>query len=114
MRISDWSSDVCSSDLMLLRYQHAVLQRAGAVMACADRSISLADDRFRGGHQFAVGEGRFELRLDVVFAALDLFDNCLVLVAGKGLLKEIGRSSCRERVGSVRVDPGGRRSVKKK
>src|SRR3546814_3975299 len=37
MRISDWSSDVCSSDLAVERAQHGALGAAGPGDVCVDR-----------------------------------------------------------------------------
>src|SRR3546814_10578221 len=68
MRISDWSSDVCSSDL--------VLAAAGAVAHLRD--VALKEDQ-----QDRVHFGRRD-RPDLQLAALRE--------------KEIGRASCRERV----------------
>src|SRR3546814_10592113 len=38
MRISDWSSDVCSSDLMTLDQGKPLAESVGEVMACADHA----------------------------------------------------------------------------
>src|SRR3546814_14144474 len=91
MRISDWSSDVCSSDLVeageeLQRPQRglAAQAQAGAVavaeeqaLVFAQRILDLAVARQRGVVVDAPAGGGLEL----------------------GLLVEIGRASCRERVG---------------
>src|SRR3546814_14884188 len=79
MRISDWSSDVCSSDLPL------VIRKGKKVLACQTHicgSDKLAPDRNK-------------------------------ITQGECSQSQIGRASCRESV-SVRVDLGGRRSIKKK
>src|SRR3546814_6900153 len=80
MRISDWSSDVCSSDLVL---------RKGDRLEAVARHVTLqpAERRIEAGRE---------------------------AVKGLGPRLEIGRASCRERVGSVRVDLVGRRIIKKK
>src|SRR3546814_8635263 len=90
VRISDWSSDVCSSDLRLRPQPLAVLQVAAGLQA---RGLHLLDhvvDRARlcrRGRAAAL-EGIGAQRLDLV---------------GKSLRAEggdkIGRASCRERVG---------------
>src|SRR3546814_10017648 len=54
MRISDWSSDVCSSDLLRLRCQHiaATEQCAASVCACpARQGISWRRACRRHGHR---------------------------------------------------------------
>src|SRR3546814_18909637 len=99
MRISDWSSDVCSSDLQLVD---------NAIDASpADRSVQLV----------AAGEGG-RVRIEVIdegsgmtrdFIRHDLFKPFASTKAA-----EIGRASCREKSVSVRVDLGGRRIIKKK
>src|SRR3546814_9045759 len=69
LRISDWSSDVCSSDLRALFL---------AIKARRDEFPQLVGDHRKGDHH------RREQR------DLDLDE--------KGLEKQIGRASCRERV----------------
>src|SRR3546814_16245163 len=96
MRISDWSSDVCSSDLLAreVRGQHLEIERA----------------RARPGRELApviqrVGEFRIEpadaLELALAEIAADLHAReRKSVVSGKSV--------------SVRVDHGGRRIIKKK
>src|SRR3546814_6921077 len=75
MRISDWSSDVCSSDL--------------AVEGC-ERAV-------RDAHLLADLEG--DGRLRPIHALGDLLDDPRGLALGdRGRLAQIGRASCRERV----------------
>src|SRR3546814_6925666 len=80
MRISDWSSDVCSSDLGVA---------IGASISCAGACMTLVD---KGS---ADGGGWF---------AVDVSDESLsrtsigTWVVGTGINLEIGRASCRERV----------------
>src|SRR3546814_13298982 len=93
MRISDWSSDVCSSDLL-----------RGDVRAI--------EDFFRARY------GREALFLPSGRLALYLAFRQWLHPGDRVLMSpvtddEIGRASCRERV-SVRVVLGGRRSIKKK
>src|SRR3546814_20258791 len=86
MRISDWSSDVCSSDLTITQ------QLA--------RNIFLTNAR-----KFAR-----KFREAVLALALERkFDKKQILE-----LYQIGRASCRERVCQYGVDLGGRRIIKKK
>src|SRR3546814_13799908 len=103
MRISDWSSDVCSSDLPAgtARPQQLLLLPGGQT----------------GRH------GRKRRRPDAVLwpvairsgadeqAASGSQETLIAVFPSTG---QIGRASCRERVLSVRVDLGGRRSIKKK
>src|SRR3546814_14832911 len=80
MRISDWSSDVCSSDLPPAR---ALWQRRTAAAAVA--------------RAFAGTAGRPRGR-----------------AAQAARSRAIGRASCRGKSVSVRVDLGGRSTIKKK
>src|SRR3546814_13812544 len=93
MRISDWSSDVCSSDL-----QHLVGERCTHHEARMAGGAAEVDQAALGQHQqaLAVREHHLvDLRLDVLplvvpeRADLDL---------GVEVADEIGRASCRERV----------------
>src|SRR3546814_13589303 len=92
MRISDWSSDVCSSDLPPERTARAELAAAAAAEPVRDRD------------QIGAQLGRGRIRRAFVGD-----------MAGGGLAREM-RSE--ERRGgkdvSVRVDLGGRRLIKKK
>src|SRR3546814_19512742 len=93
MRISDWSSDVCSSDLLV---PYAAADQ-GAPKRRGVRDTALLGVRLAG--------------------ADDLVDDRLVVLVeqlhGRTEHDQIGRSSCRERGVSVRVDLGGRRTLKK-
>src|SRR3546814_1646937 len=85
MRISDWSSDVCSSDL---------LTRLTAEM------------EFDGGRSVKHYKHRLLLMLDEFTSVgkLEIFEDALAYMAGYGLKAfiivqdQIGRASCRERV----------------
>src|SRR3546814_13430296 len=100
MRISDWSSDVCSSDL-------AAGDPNGDAQAFMERQPvlqALTDDQLAG--RFTQPDGpaahlpqRHARVRDVQFCAVGLQDRKSV-VEGKSV--------------SVRVDLGGRRSIKKK
>src|SRR3546814_14972810 len=91
MRISDWSSDVCSSDL-------GVAMGASSGMPGSGQSIPRSGSGSNGdsGSSACVGSGAGCAR------------------AAGATASKIGRASCRERVFSVRVDLGGRRIIKKK
>src|SRR3546814_5584121 len=79
MRISDWSSDVCSSDLSLGEQQRTALARAAVVrprVLVADEPIS------HQNHEWAAA---------MMLLVADLAET------GTACL-QIGRASCRERV----------------
>src|SRR3546814_2117497 len=80
MRISDWSSDVCSSDLADLRSveRHRRIGKARIAEAIAER----IERRVRG-----IEVARYIFRIGV--RRID---------RSPGVLHEIGRASCRERV----------------
>src|SRR3546814_18238425 len=112
MRISDWSSDVCSSDLPLDATQYALLTRLAesqrplvATLLAEDAPLTSTPEAYLKlhllSHRLAKPHG---LNLTGIFPLLPN-------VAWTN--QEIGRASCRERV-SVRVDLGGRRIIKKK
>src|SRR3546814_2177800 len=81
MRISDWSSDVCSSDLVKDGNQRVDLRRAGGVLHDHDRLPPF-----------------FFLRVAdaPIHHARARVDSAAVELAAAG--DEIGRASCRERV----------------
>src|SRR3546814_6445974 len=81
MRISDWSSDVCSSDLQ-------PVGKAGLDDVLDDRVVNVALGNFRRvlrGQHHSVDFGRL---------AIDITEGNLRL----GIGAQIGRASCRERV----------------
>src|SRR3546814_5159167 len=79
MRISDWSSDVCSSDLLALRYNALVKQESLARFA---QSLGLGDFiQLSRSERDSGGAGKPAI----------LADACEAVV-------EIGRASCRARV----------------
>src|SRR3546814_17161134 len=102
MRISDWSSDVCSSDLSggprraRPRNRGAYLRRAGrpVVIACGKRAF----ERDLGVDVFAD-----QLRERAQFGPRQIGDvTALLLRARDGAaddVMQIGRASCREREG---------------
>src|SRR3546814_14153021 len=95
MRISDWSSDVCSSDL-------AVRRPAAARGAGGDRLPAAADGAIvRGGAGDGGGAGRGIARRKAArHRGVGAWRDRKSVVSGKSV--------------SVRVDLGGRRIIKKK
>src|SRR3546814_15287326 len=90
MRISDWSSDVCSSDLQLLRSQRMPRDVIIAMDEVADRVL----DRMGNPGENAAWE-----RKGMVVGHVQ---------SGRSEERRVGKSV------SVRVDLGGRRIIKKK
>src|SRR3546814_5879550 len=89
MRISDWSSDVCSSDLTVDMARRAIHNEAAKLLGAARRQ-----DR-----------GRFRYRAAAVHVAVRAAHQGVmrvlrsrVGVAGMMVIVQIGRASCRERV----------------
>src|SRR3546814_19243157 len=100
MRISDWSSDVCSSDLVTQKHKPlSTIQVNGPIPAAQARSI--IEESLRE----AILDGRLPCGTALRQQELaDLFG-----------VSRIGRKSVVEgKSVSVRVDLGGRRLVKKK
>src|SRR3546814_15065361 len=101
MRISDWSSDVCSSDLS------------------EDRAIGVGDVLKRGTTEDALaerGDHRAALHDRAHFHAAG---RATILLDHATVLRHVDKAADRKSVGSgksvsVRVDPGGRRFSKKK
>src|SRR3546814_12041060 len=141
MRISDWSSDVCSSDLgpgaVVLRSSGVGTVRgdhaASRILSDADRDRPAQAPRSRsGGASRAAGGGGVRLRLVAKDAAAPGRDGRVRLCANRYFRRvpprigagagggDAGRERQeRDRVvagkrGSVRVDLGGGRSTKKK
>src|SRR3546814_20020425 len=98
MRISDWSSDVCSSDLERNRVHIAKMLKQGGNVLLLDEPTNDLDTE----------------TLAALEEALETFAGCAVVIshdrffldrlathilAFEGDSHEIGRSSCRERVG---------------
>src|SRR3546814_3111481 len=93
MRISDWSSDVCSSDLHagngILAVTQLIERPAGLDQQAVDPDVA--------GFGFVVVVGVFDLGI----LGLDRLDLCLKtldLLIERGAVFQIGRASCRERV----------------
>src|SRR3546814_12430156 len=95
MRISDWSSDVCSSDLInidgdpLLNDDFAYATREGLVPKITERSDEASIKAAGMDGPFAEIEFDFSLT-----ALVDGVDNQV----NEQRVREIGRASCRERV----------------
>src|SRR3546814_19816322 len=111
MRISDWSSDVCSSDLLAELFikntpekNHAD-PRLSPAQAIVDAAMKTAADRGESARMVAtIRESTRQLVADRI-------------KAGGSLAGEIGRDRTSDVEGkrvSVRVDLGGRRTIKKK
>src|SRR3546814_8997129 len=81
MRISDWSSDVCSSDLdhLVLSFNPWKKKRSGCHLRVSSK----------------VSEGWLQLHQDLLLVIDQFF---LLLYPTDSLLNKIGRASCRERV----------------
>src|SRR3546814_17568583 len=97
MRISDWSSDVCSSDL------ETVLRLLESSADAEFRPVGILDDS--GSHI------RMKLRGVPILGSTDALEEVVKQMEAKGMrpasliitesserLREIGRASCRERV----------------
>src|SRR3546814_14519121 len=127
MRISDWSSDVCSSDLQLIEAKTAALFaaacRVGAVVADRPAAEEAALERFGSGFGIA-----FQLVDDVLdYSALqaelgkavgdDFRDGKITLpvvlalqrgdAAERAFWRQVGRAAWREKVGQTGWIAGG-------
>src|SRR3546814_9426260 len=94
MRISDWSSDVCSSDLHAeLRFQSgALLFDGGRLAKAVDRDVrALGRKRAGRGKPDAAGRSGHK-------RALALQKHRETPRSVLGGIEEIGRASCRERL----------------
>src|SRR3546814_16355571 len=100
MRISDWSSDVCSSDLCVLalcgitaatlyqkRFCGSMDLRSGSVIQYTAAGLAA------GLGSFLFEEQRIDWTGELIFALA-----WLVLLLSLGAVSQIGRASCRERV----------------
>src|SRR3546814_21078009 len=94
MRISDWSSDVCSSDLALVIFAGAQTVGASGFLTVYVAGIVLGNHRHRATQLInRFHDGLAWLSQIVMFLLLGL------LVTPSDLLPtQIGRASCRERV----------------
>src|SRR3546814_13457783 len=100
MRISDWSSDVCSSDLPEFYAEHDIDRRLGCEVTAIDtaaRQVHLGTGERLDYGALLLATGAEPRRLPLpgfdrpnVFALRSLADARAII--------EIGRASCRERV----------------
>src|SRR3546814_16738146 len=100
MRISDWSSDVCSSDLAGL-VPASNSPRAGALEACWTPEQVRGDGAGECLLFAVISESPDEaIRLEITLALADFGDAAgeFLEIAGLAEILEIGRASCRERV----------------
>src|SRR3546814_16896780 len=93
MRISDWSSDVCSSDLTRLDGAAPV----SAHIAPAKARTAALSRRASKGYDDMINQGRHS------FLSVPMVDGMLeggvpILIEGQVIGAEIGRASCRGRV----------------
>src|SRR3546814_17388699 len=108
MRISDWSSDVCSSDLAGLLFTHFVynrrvrrwyrsgdLARRVVIAGMDDHAVSLAHHLWLTRDESVRVLGLFCTPTE---ASLRLARPPYPILGGWVDLEEIGRASCRERV----------------
>src|SRR3546814_10718099 len=101
MRISDWSSDVCSSDLAF--NMHTILvaiefdpDKAQANLRKHRASFAHAEQSLRDEHAITVADPDSEGEPRLVTLGMDALGRILVVVhTPRG---EIGSASCRERV----------------
>src|SRR3546814_16515216 len=111
MRISDWSSDVCSSDLreeLALADLHGNLVEGGELAEPPGHAVDL-DDGPVVQRSPPLAPTRLAARRRIASAT-----DSRTKEATSSTLPKIGRASCRERVCQVRVDIGGCRIIKKK
>src|SRR3546814_14601744 len=97
MRISDWSSDVCSSDLL-------------ETPIVAFRTRFLEERRHRNCKTVAAGAARVLAR-DTIEPTFPAAREREVRRIDRKTAAQIGRASCRERECQYRVDLGGRRII---
>src|SRR3546814_18945068 len=112
MRISDWSSDVCSSDLS----ERASTCRTKLVSAAA---AMIASDDHSGARIMLSSRSEYiVLNMVMTAAVAATLDSRVperrVSRPWPAWSRQIGRASCREGGCQLRVVLGGRRSIKKK
>src|SRR3546814_11178272 len=97
MRISDWSSDVCSSDLLTRREQLRVMEQWAD--ACLQNGLFVAVNRFDGNDVPPVNEDSMHPTIRLVVAA-DLTDAQIESAALRSEERRVGKecvSTCRSR-----------------
>src|SRR3546814_16015544 len=112
MRISDWSSDVCSSDLRLGNVAVAIQPARGYHI---DPKASYHDPDLAPPHGYLAFHAWLRRTFDahaVVFVGkngnLEWLPGKALALSGSCFPEAIGIATCRERVCQVRVDLGGR------
>src|SRR3546814_11337235 len=119
MRISDWSSDVCSSDLRDVCYLHGFVERRGGDNS-TERFISyFADDPTREaeGQAFAQAWAYMQKAQPSVIYYYSKYERTIYRKLRTKYAHVCAERSEERRVGKecvVRVDLGGRRIIKKK
>src|SRR3546814_18458359 len=109
MRISDWSSDVCSSDLAAAN--QAVLRADKSVKIRNDSGIG-GDNRIRHRAEISSADRQHSARADTICPVGGIIgDGAVGERAGSGIDRKSGVWG---QSVSVRVDLGGGRIVKKK
>src|SRR3546814_17947604 len=98
MRISDWSSDVCSSDLLALELfvipGFGVAGILGIMCVVCGLAFSLVlNDNFN----FSIAGGSLVNAFLLVLVSI-VVTTVAAFVFGKNIFSKIGRASCRERV----------------
>src|SRR3546814_15778263 len=104
MRISDWSSDVCSSDLYINADTSAFMQLLRSDLFERFPTLRLVIPH--GGGAVPYHWGRYRgIAIDMkrrepaaLMSGNLFFDTCVYPQPGIDLLADIGRASCRERV----------------
>src|SRR3546814_11511342 len=114
MRISDWSSDVCSSDLLTYEKDGALWMRTEAFGDEKDRVLVKAD----GAATYFCNDLAYHVdKLDRGWPVLmDVWgaDHHGYIARVRAAIEEIGRASCRERVCQYVLSSVGAVSLKNK
>src|SRR3546814_12424809 len=114
MRISDWSSDVCSSDLV----PYVLGYRIGMGRVVTQRRLTSEEEEIEATIQRAYQVGLSCVRPGATCSEVDSAIRAVLVESGLAeyVVHRNGRRSAERRVGksvSVRVDLGGRRNIKK-
>src|SRR3546814_2585453 len=96
MRISDWSSDVCSSDLDWVAEHRDLYLSSGGTRGHIMDITAVGGPAF-GTHLLIKYTGRKSGKVFITGLCYGVVGGEVVIVASKGGA-EIGRASCRERV----------------
>src|SRR3546814_5954153 len=99
MRISDWSSDVCSSDLTLARWREMGLYRRLRETSKGRPKFILHDGPPYANGNIHIGTALNKILKDVVNRAQQMLGKDANYVPGWDCHGQIGRASWRERVG---------------